>query len=504
MVLIFPKGPFGHTSLTLSSAGYMSPEILIGDEFGLETDIFSLGVIFCEIASRRLVDDNHFKRVMPTFGLDEEEVRSRASPGCPPAFLELALVCVSIEAAGRPKIRDILDVLRDIEREIIQSQATAASGAGYNVGSLTFGTKHGGRKSLASKRPAGPGRIPSFQGQVSGLAYSIDEGESSEDEDVEGTIAKLEALKVGGGGSRGSFYLNAEGAEATSRLAADSHASSIGRYSVIKPSKQSTRSSFLVPDADASSVITLKANNDRDSILTTRSAFALPESWIKAAEEAKKQEEKEGAAVTDAASKGDIAATVQTAHADEGGSAEAADQVEQRSPEAAQFVEEPASVQEEEAASPVMPGTMPTSKFATIKSLSTPIPATPETMNASSLSSGPSPHRFTLIKPGWKALWEGNTAYAPPINKRASLVPASGSSSARSSFDGGAGRKSTDSYGAPSPGGIAAFLPAQLLGAGLLARCSMCDKRLGLLKPYLACDDCQQMYVSHTHHRTIF
>ena len=39
----------------------MSPEILLGNEFDLPTDIFSLGVIFCEIIARKLADDNTFK-----------------------------------------------------------------------------------------------------------------------------------------------------------------------------------------------------------------------------------------------------------------------------------------------------------------------------------------------------------------------------------------------------------------------------------------------------------
>ena len=40
---------------------YMSPEILLGHQFDLPTDIFSLGVIFCEIIARKLADDNTFK-----------------------------------------------------------------------------------------------------------------------------------------------------------------------------------------------------------------------------------------------------------------------------------------------------------------------------------------------------------------------------------------------------------------------------------------------------------
>lgn len=47
--------------------GYMSPEILMGVDFSLPSDIFSLGVIFCELASRKLVDSETFKREMPGF-----------------------------------------------------------------------------------------------------------------------------------------------------------------------------------------------------------------------------------------------------------------------------------------------------------------------------------------------------------------------------------------------------------------------------------------------------
>ena len=38
----------------------MSPEILMGEEFGLPTDVYSLGVIFVEILTRRLVDGTTF------------------------------------------------------------------------------------------------------------------------------------------------------------------------------------------------------------------------------------------------------------------------------------------------------------------------------------------------------------------------------------------------------------------------------------------------------------
>ena len=40
---------------------YMSPEILLGEEFDLPTDVYSLGVIFPEILARKLADNVMFK-----------------------------------------------------------------------------------------------------------------------------------------------------------------------------------------------------------------------------------------------------------------------------------------------------------------------------------------------------------------------------------------------------------------------------------------------------------
>lgn len=49
----------------------MAPEILLGLEFSLPADIFSLGVIFCEIISRTLVGGEVFKvsRLLRNFSL---------------------------------------------------------------------------------------------------------------------------------------------------------------------------------------------------------------------------------------------------------------------------------------------------------------------------------------------------------------------------------------------------------------------------------------------------
>ncbi|KAI0077671.1 kinase-like protein [Panus rudis PR-1116 ss-1] len=130
---------------------YMSPEILLGNEFDLPTDIFSLGVILCEIAARKLASDTVFRRTPPTFGIDRDEVRSLASPGCPPAFINLCLDCLAEDPAKRPTTREILDRLRDIEADVIARSSTVED---IHVGSIRYVSK--------SRRPGAAPRIPSF------------------------------------------------------------------------------------------------------------------------------------------------------------------------------------------------------------------------------------------------------------------------------------------------------------------------------------------------------
>lgn len=129
---------------------YMSPEILLGDEFDLPTDIFSLGIIFCEIIGRRLADDHHFKRTAPSFGIDADEVHSLASPGCPPDLLQLAIECCAIDPSTRPTTRDILERLRLIEVEVF---ARPNEDEDSHVGSVKF---------MTGKRTGAGPRIPSF------------------------------------------------------------------------------------------------------------------------------------------------------------------------------------------------------------------------------------------------------------------------------------------------------------------------------------------------------
>lgn len=139
---------------------YMSPEIMTGQEFGLSTDIYSLGIIFCELIARKLADDHTFKRIPPYYDLNEAEVRELASPGCPEDLIRLALECCRTDPEKRPTVLQILERLRVIELEVLNR---ATEDETYHVGSVKLFTGVGTKR--ATKPGMGP-RIPSFGSEV--------------------------------------------------------------------------------------------------------------------------------------------------------------------------------------------------------------------------------------------------------------------------------------------------------------------------------------------------
>ncbi|EGO02870.1 hypothetical protein SERLA73DRAFT_84743 [Serpula lacrymans var. lacrymans S7.3] len=235
---------------------YMSPEILLGDEFDLPTDIFSLGIIFCEIAARRLADDNHFKRSPPSFGLDKDEIHNLASPGCPPAFLDLCIDCLSEDPAARPTTRVILDRLRVIEAEVL----LRPEADDLHVGSIKFIT--------GGKRPGAP-RIPSFgMGIGKGIRASthveetlaaLSSGEESSDDELAEAISGIDA----------SLHLNSDWSEATnghsdngsSKPLLDSTSSTYSDYSVSMNGGHSPDPTITMPPS-LSSILTVRPSPD--------------------------------------------------------------------------------------------------------------------------------------------------------------------------------------------------------------------------------------------------
>ncbi|WVF66338.1 hypothetical protein IAT40_001078 [Kwoniella sp. CBS 6097] len=171
--------------------GYMSPEIINGLEFDLPTDVFSLGIIFIEIMSRRLVDSKTYTRQAPHFVPDPREVQRRASHGCPPALIALALHCTLEDPASRPRMPEVLSRLREIELEVLSRLDDPAS---EHVGSIRLVHREG-KRAMPIFDGGGPSPMPGPE-----VEMGAEEEDRKAEEDALRKLATME-LDVSGDGA---------------------------------------------------------------------------------------------------------------------------------------------------------------------------------------------------------------------------------------------------------------------------------------------------------------
>ena len=90
----------------------MSPEIALGMDFGLSSDIFSFGIVLCEIITGKEPNDEFLKRTPRTqFSLNEDELRDCVLEGCPDELQVMALQCCDSDADYRPSAAQCVEIL---------------------------------------------------------------------------------------------------------------------------------------------------------------------------------------------------------------------------------------------------------------------------------------------------------------------------------------------------------------------------------------------------------
>eukprot|EP00053_Salpingoeca_punica_P010425 m.93721 g.93721 ORF g.93721 m.93721 type:complete len:551 (+) comp15381_c0_seq1:338-1990(+) len=94
----------------VGSPYWMAPEIFISGCYGLQADVFSLGIVMCELISRCSADPDILPRTA-AYGVDETKFRGMAG-SCPAAFLSIALECCIVDPSERPRIQTVESRLR--------------------------------------------------------------------------------------------------------------------------------------------------------------------------------------------------------------------------------------------------------------------------------------------------------------------------------------------------------------------------------------------------------
>ncbi|KAM9810536.1 dual specificity testis-specific protein kinase 2 [Neosynchiropus ocellatus] len=111
------KDPGRKLSL-VGSAFWMAPEMLRGEPYDRKVDVFSFGIVLCEILARIPADPEILPRTQ-NYGLNVDAFRGLVRD-CPERLVDLASRCCMVESFRRPAFTELLDELGEVAETLEQ------------------------------------------------------------------------------------------------------------------------------------------------------------------------------------------------------------------------------------------------------------------------------------------------------------------------------------------------------------------------------------------------
>ncbi|KAM6948301.1 dual specificity testis-specific protein kinase 2 [Aplochiton taeniatus] len=120
----------GEKLAVVGSPFWMAPEVLRDEPYNEKADVFSYGIILCEIIARIQADPDFLPRT-ENFGLDYHAFQHMVGD-CPPDFLQVAFNCCNMDPKLRPAFPDIVlrlgEILSRLRAEETERDRTLLSG----------------------------------------------------------------------------------------------------------------------------------------------------------------------------------------------------------------------------------------------------------------------------------------------------------------------------------------------------------------------------------------
>ncbi|XP_016054742.1 PREDICTED: dual specificity testis-specific protein kinase 2 isoform X1 [Miniopterus natalensis] len=116
----------------VGSPFWMAPEVLRDEPYNEKADVFSYGIILCEIIARIQADPDYLPRT-ENFGLDYDAFQHMVGD-CPPDFLQLTFNCCNMDPKLRPSFVEIgktlEEILSHLQEEELQPTGLLEKGSG--------------------------------------------------------------------------------------------------------------------------------------------------------------------------------------------------------------------------------------------------------------------------------------------------------------------------------------------------------------------------------------
>nr|XP_023685077.1 LIM domain kinase 1-like isoform X3 [Paramormyrops kingsleyae] len=102
----------------VGSPYWMAPEMILGQSYDEHVDIFSFGIMLCEIIGRVNADPDYLLRTV-NFGLNIRDFLERYyPPECPMAFFPMAALCCDLDPDQRPSFAKLEEWLRNLSMHL--------------------------------------------------------------------------------------------------------------------------------------------------------------------------------------------------------------------------------------------------------------------------------------------------------------------------------------------------------------------------------------------------
>jgi len=101
---------------------WMAPEIILGFPYSQAADVFSFGIVLCEIITRRKVSVDLQRSPMDAFGLNVDQFKKIIPSDCPLEFSILAIECCAHDPEERPQFNIIVRKLSALMKELYEKE----------------------------------------------------------------------------------------------------------------------------------------------------------------------------------------------------------------------------------------------------------------------------------------------------------------------------------------------------------------------------------------------